>query len=82
MELRKVVFNKFIPYEYEVKEGLPYKTKVEGTGVFQKDFPNSGLFHCWGVVADGEGGTDSIAIVEMEDGTIEGPYLRDVKFVK
>lgn len=78
--MRSIRFNKYVQTEWEQLEGNTHKTRIVGTGAYQKDFPNEGLFHCWGVAANGEGGTDSIAIIEMRDGTIESPHLKDIKF--
>ena len=39
-----------------------------------------GYFHMFGQVAD-ENGSDILAIVELEDGTVCEPYAYDVKFI-
>lgn len=78
MKLRKVKFNKWIPEKREAGRSL------EGTGCYQKDYPNSGLFHKWGV-ATIEGteafGNYSVALVEVEGGKIEELLPSQIVFI-
>jgi hypothetical protein len=44
----------------------------------------SGLFHCWGISydeRDNEFSHFTVAIVEMEDGTVRTPLPFDIKFI-
>ena len=38
------------------------------------------LFHVWGVTSDGDGGSDTIGIVELSDGTIKTEYPQNIRF--
>lgn len=81
--MRKVKFNKWIPYEYTAMEGGS-KTSVKGTGCWQTEFENEGLFHKWGNAYEefeSGAGNYSIAIVEMADGTIQSVLPSNLKFV-
>ena len=84
--MRTVKFNRWTPIEYKTVEdgGVSRKTKVEGTGSYQKDFPNIGTFHHWGVGYEEfeQGiGNYTVAIIENLDGTIEVIHPGDVKFI-
>lgn len=71
-----------IPAVYET-DGIGYGRKLkEGTGIWEEDYPHEGLFHTWGLEADGEGGTNSIAIVELPDGIVAEVYPTKLKFVE
>lgn len=70
--MRKVKF-KAIDYELSIKTGMGY-TQVEGTG----------LFHQWGTVStefDSGGVTDSVGLVEREDGRMFEVYPRNLQFI-
>lgn len=73
---RKVVFNEYV--KREIVEGGATK---EGTGKYQEDYPNEGEFLGFGSVAD-EGGTDTVALIEMEDGVVKTIYPDKVKFLE
>ena len=83
MKLRKVMFKKWIPQEYlQAESGI--KQAVAGTGCWQKDFENAGLFHQWGCLyeeLESGAGNFTIAIVEMSDGTIQEVLPTKLKFV-
>ena len=83
MKLRKVMFKKWIPQEYlPVESGI--QQAVAGTGCWQKDFENAGLFHQWGTSYEefeSGAGNFTVAIVEMPDGTIEQVLPENLKFV-
>lgn len=76
--MREVAFNKWIGRIYD-ENG-----KVEqGTGVWEKDFKNKGVFHEWGVCyeeTENSLGNYSVALVEMKDGTIESVLPSNIKF--
>ena len=66
-------------YELQKPEGSPPLTEYE------RVFIGTGLFHEWGVnceESDFGYGNFSVAIVEMPDGTIKGPTVDMVEFVK
>lgn len=42
----------------------------------------TGLFHQWGQEADGEGQSNPIAIIEMDDGEVKTPYAGHVVFIE
>jgi len=82
--MRKVLFKKFIPAEWKVAEGKGYSEKVKGTGCYEPDFINEGLFHEWGVSceeSDSGYGNSTIALIETEDGIIYSVYPQFVKFI-
>lgn len=81
---RKVLFRKWIPTEYKKNEtgGM---TKVEGTGVIEKEFENKGIFHGFGfsMEEDEQGFTNySVAIVEDEEGFVREVLPSNMKFVE
>ena len=81
--MRKVKFNKWIPFEYIQLEGGS-KTSVKGTGCWETHFPNEGVFHKWGNAYEefeSGAGNYSIAIVEMPDGKIESVLPSNLIFV-
>jgi len=82
MELRRVVFNKWIPQEYIPTE--KGHEVVKGTGCWQKDFENVGFFHQWASAYEEfetGAGNYTVAIVEVEDRTIEQVLPSNLKFV-
>jgi hypothetical protein len=77
--MRKVRFNRFIqPVFIEKGNGRELQA---GTAMWQTDYPNEGEFHIWGVKGDGEGGTNTMAIIELPDGKVEEVYTHQLKFV-
>lgn len=79
---RKVLFRKWIPTEYKKNEtgGM---TKVEGTGVLEKEFENKGIFHGFGfsMEEDEQGFTNySVAIIEDEEGLVREVLPSNMKF--
>jgi hypothetical protein len=83
MALRKVLFKKWIPIEYRKAENC-LKVQVEGTGYFEPEFSNAGLFHQWANAYEesSEGfGNYTIALVETPDGTIEEVLPKNLKFI-
>ena len=71
--MKKVKFNKWIPYEYIQLEGGGAKQAVKGTGCWQTDFPNEGFFHQWGNTYEefeSGPGNYTVGLVELEDGTL------------
>jgi len=79
--MRKVLFRKWIPREMEPV--IINKTKV-GTGCWS-EFIHEGYFHQWGTTYEEMGSNVavySIAIIEIQSGTIEEVRPTDVKFVE
>ena len=77
------MFKKWIPQEYlQAEAGI--KQAVSGTGCWQKDFENAGLFHQWAASYEefeSGAGNFTVAIVEMPDGTIQEVLPTNLKFV-
>jgi len=76
--MRRVKFKKFI------KAVIVDHICKKGTNCWEKDFTHKGKFHEWG--EDYEefescAGNYSIALVELEDGTIEKVLPENVKFI-
>jgi hypothetical protein len=80
MKMRKVMIKKWIPCKRET-------TLVqceEGTNCFEKEFETPGLFHQWASAYEesSEGfGNYTVALVELNDGTIEEVLPKHVQFV-
>jgi len=77
--MRKVKFNKWIPKE--VKEGK----QVENTNCWEKNFPNEGLFHCWGsAYEEFESGTGNytVALVEISGGNVVEVLPSNITFLE
>jgi len=82
--MRQVKFKRWIPIQFEKKEGHSIKTKVDGTGCFESEFCHDGIFHEWGIESEefeNGVGNDTYAIVELPDGTIEKVTPSAIKFV-
>lgn len=82
MELRKVMFKKWIPKE-TIGEGALKRTK-EGTNCWESDFNHAGLFHQWATSYEefeNGAGNYTVALVETPDGTIETVLPFNLKFV-
>lgn len=83
MHIRKVAFNRFIPHEYE-QNHLGRHALVPGTGQYQSDFPNTGLFHQWAPDYEelSQGPANfTVAIIELSDGSIVTIPPQHVKFL-
>lgn len=54
----------------------------EGSKTFRKVLcePRKGLFLAWGSTGDGEGGTDSVALVEDNEGRVHEVYPGNIMF--
>jgi len=82
--LRKVKFNRWIPREVEFTGTSNLRGTKPGTNCFEKDYPNEGLFHGWGVnynEFETGPGNYSTAIVELPDGRVEEVLPSNIKFV-
>ena len=80
--MRKVIFNKWIPIEFEGTGAL--QRRKEGTGCYETEFKNYGIFHQWGnsyEESDAGFGNYTVAIVELSDGTIAEVLPSNIKFV-
>lgn len=77
--MRRVKFKKWISACY-INYPNDYRTLVEGTGCFEKDFLNDGIFHQWGLAIE-DSSSYSIALVELNDGTIIEVLPNNLKFV-
>lgn len=83
MNIRKVAFNQFVPHQYRL-DPMGKHAVVPGTGKWQSDFPNTGLFHQW--ANDYEEfehgpGNFTVAIIELSDGSIVTIPPQHVKFL-
>jgi hypothetical protein len=80
--MRKVKFNKWIPRVDEPTH-LGSRAK-EGTACWENGFPNEGLFHQWANAYEESTagfGNFTVALVEIEDGTIVQVLPMNIKFV-
>lgn len=83
--MRKVKFKKWIPNEKVLSEGNSgyWITKV-GTGKWEEDFTNDGLFHQWGSAYEefeSGAGNYTVALVEVGGGEIVEVLPSKIKFV-
>lgn len=79
--MRKVLFKRWVNLAYVKHEG--YTSPKAGTDCWGP-MENKGLFHCWGLnsVEAGETvATDSVAIIELQDGTVERVAPEAIQFV-
>lgn len=59
-----------------------YQKKKNINGIWNKEISGKGIFHEWGYSSNlDSGGSDSTAIVELEDGTVKNVYCENIKFV-
>ena len=75
--MRRVLFKKWIPLKRE--EGNP----IDNTQGWEKDFINEGLFHQWAPnyeEYDNSAGNYTVALIELQDGTIEEVLPSNLKF--
>jgi len=70
--MRKVKFNKYVK--------VPFQNGHKNE--WQKDFPNEGLFHQWGLSSTDDICTDTVAIIEMADGSIETVFPTHMQFIQ
>lgn len=82
--MRKVKFKKWILLEWiEDPDSPGRKLQKKGTGCFGEEFLNSGLFHQWAnnyEEGDENYGNYTVALVELEDGTISEVSPTNLKF--
>lgn len=77
--MRKVLFKKYIPKEYDQDTKLIKR----GTGIWT-DFAHEGIFHQWGSTFEEfaeNAGNQTVAIVERPDGSIETVNPTDLRFI-
>lgn len=80
--MRKVIFKRYIQGAWEQKDG--FRIKKEGTGCWGA-MNNNGFFHQWGYESEEAGesvATNSVAIIENPDGTVETVSPSSMKFVE
>lgn len=82
--MRKVLFSRWIPAIMESVPDKGYKVPKPGTNCFSEQ-TNEGLFHQWGFESqeDSAGNfvMDTIAIVELSDGSVEHVVPNKMKFL-
>jgi hypothetical protein len=83
MELRKVLYKKWIDLEFREyeKDGWMHTEYLPDTNCWQKNFENTGLFHRWGDIKYEDGSVVTFALVEITDGTIEHVLPCNLKFI-
>ena len=83
MQPRRVLIKKWIPLQLVASEGgkmIP----LSGTATFEEEFQTKGIFHQWGNAYeefDNGAAPYTIAIVELEDGTVEEALPKNMKFL-
>lgn len=81
--MRKVTFKQWIPIVF-IAEAVGKKAK-DGTGCWESDFTNAGIFHQWASqYEEFENGAVNftVALVECEDGTIKEVLPSNLKFTE
>ena len=82
--MKKVKYKKWIPSEYT--EWIECsRTLIPNTGCWESDYFNDGLFHQWANSYEefkSGPGNYTIALVEIEDGTIVEVLPCNIKFIK
>lgn len=76
--MRKVMFKKWIPAEYENGK------RIEGTNCFEKEYSNAGLFHQWGMAYEeftDTVGNYTVGIIELHNGEIVEVLPSNIKFL-
>ena len=83
--MRKVLFKRWIPSEFiTTSTNPPQRQKVEGTGGFEPEFINEGVFHQWASSYEEfeqGAGNFTVALVELQNGTIEEVLPKNIKFI-
>lgn len=79
--MRKAKFkSKWIPIKWDKDDN---HKKIKGTGCWEDGYSGSGLFHQWAnnyEEFDEGPGNYTVALVELEDGTIEEVPPKNIKF--
>ncbi len=81
--MRKVSFKEWIPTKWVNIEGRNTAIEVIGTGCWSKEYTCTGLFHQWANACEeysNGAGNYTVALVELEDGTIKEVLPTNVKF--
>ncbi len=81
--MRKVLFKKWI--KKELVQGSSFQRPKEGTGCWESDFLHEGIFHQWASSyeeSDAGFGNYTVALVELQDGTIIEVLPTNMKFVE
>ena len=73
--MKKVMYRKWIDSKIDSET----EKREPGTGRWQEDFVNHGLFHQWGLDVD-RNGSFSVALVQDYTGEIEMVLPRNIKF--
>lgn len=77
--MRKVKFKKWIPIQYN-----EHHRAVSGTGCFEEDYTQDGIFHCWGldcIEYESSGCSYTVAIIEVENGEVLKLDASKIKFM-
>jgi hypothetical protein len=82
--MRKVLYKKWIPVEYIQSAGLS-RRQIIGTGCWEHDFINEGIFHQWGNAYEefeSGAGNFTVALIENADGTMSEVLPSNLKFIE
>lgn len=77
--MKKVKFKKWVPLQYKNEGG-----SIEGTGCFETEYINDGVFHAWGASFEEfetGPGNQTVAIIEEPNGEITQVSPENIKFV-
>ena len=83
--MRKVKFKRWIPVMWSNGENNCLSKPIEGTGCFESEYSNDGIFHCWAnsyTEFDAGIGNYTVGIIELQDGTIEEVLPINIKFIE
>ena len=81
--MRKVMYKKWIPAEYDDPKSL-YPIVKAKTGCYTDEFNDIGVFHCWGVNCEQSHenyGNFTVGIIEKENGEMVTSIPERMKFI-
>jgi len=84
--MRKVLFKKWIPAEYKTISSKTscYRLTIDGTGKWEDEFSQEGVFHYWGnTYEEFKSGVDNytVALIELENGEMVEVLPTNIKFI-
>jgi len=82
--MRKVTFKKWVQPQYLKNELTKRNEKVIGTGCFEPEYSNIGLFHTWASdydECDENFGNFTVGIIELPDGTVTTVRPENIRFM-
>ena len=82
--MKKVLYKKWIPLQYEYSDDRTTRVQITGTGRWEDDFTHSGELLTWGVSYEefeSGAGNYTIGIIMNPDRTVEEVLPSNIKFI-